>query len=123
VLYGHSERSGVLYGNHIYIVGQGREKAMGYAEEKFGNAKRLLGRRKGGLREALYLAFVEIRTIPESDLPVSMRLEFKGLIGDLTSVDPVGDEGRARATIASLSDQEVDAMVRRICEFDDRLMK
>jgi len=104
-------------------VGQGREKAMSYAKEKFGNAKRLLGRRKVGFREALYLAFVEIKPIPESDLPVSMRLEFKDLIGDLTSVNPVGDEGRARATIASLSDQEVDAIVKRIREFDDRLMK
>lgn len=94
---------------------------MGYAEEKFGNAKRLVGKRKGGIREALYCAFVQIQPIDPSELPVYLRLEYNSLISDLTSVEPVADEGRVRATIGNLSNQEIEALVRRFREFDEAL--
>ena len=95
---------------------------MGYAEEKVDNARRILGRNRGGKRQALLDAFVEIVPVRDSDLPASLRADFVALRSSLTAAEPKANEGRARATIEAMSDLQVDTAIASVRSLAETLL-
>jgi hypothetical protein len=110
----------------FFSAGKGKERAMSlsYAWEKFHTAVLTLTG-DGSARERLYNAYIfsigHIKT--SEDIPEDLREKFENLRAKLTSIDPVGQEGKVQATVSSMNDFEISRITEEIVSIYDTLCR
>jgi len=94
----------------------------GYLWEKFfGATMSLVG--EGSLKQRLEYAAQSIIDLKNHDIPKDVKEDILSLIEDLTSGNPVGDEGRIHATIKRMTDEEVRDTTKRILGVYDNIAR
>lgn len=63
------------------------------------------------------------RLVNANDLPDEMREEFQQFMGEMTSVDAVGDEGSVQATVDILGETGVSRAIEKIIGFYDAVCR
>src|ERR1044071_6612268 len=86
-----------------------------YAWEKFHAAVSILAAGKRDIRARLHDAYISalMRVEPE-DLPEDIRDDFNKIDDELTSVEPVGDEGSAMASVRAMTEDRASEIAEQI---------
>ena len=90
---------------------------MSYTWELFYKAAGILATRQGSIKARLEDAFVyELNSVEADDsaLPPDLRHEFSSLLDEVTSAEPVGDEGSIRASIQRMSEERATETAAKV---------
>lgn len=90
-------------------------------EKFFGATMSLVG--DGPLKERLEYAAQSIIHLRNQDIPEAVKEDVLSLIEDLTSGNPEGEEGRIRATINRMTDEEAGGTAKRILGIYDNIAR
>lgn len=98
--------------------------SINYVWEKFYVAVQALAGGQGNIKERLLDAYISalIRLKPD-DLPKEMQQEFSMLQEELTKAEPIGNEGKLRATINSISSDRAAEIAEKIVGMYDKIAK
>lgn len=98
--------------------------SLSYGWEKLHTAVHsLCGTSSQNQRLVNAVVFSLIHITPENDLPDEMREEFQQFMGEMTSVDAVGDEGSVQATVDILGETGVSRAIEKIIGFYDAVCR
>lgn len=101
--------------------------SLNYTWEKFYVAVSSLASGTGSIQERLcnaYTGSLMLLNIHEpNDLPADMRNDFEEITRELTTVDPVGDEGSVRASTNAMTDMKASEIADRIVSLYDRITR
>lgn len=93
-----------------------------YGLQKFGEAVDELALAKGIINDRLVTAFVSLIPIrADEDLPANLGERYKALKARVTAVEATGNEGRLKATISRMDDEEAQQCAREIVAINDEL--
>jgi hypothetical protein len=105
------------------VPGKESDHGLGYAWAKAGEAVEILATSTLPIKQRLRDAYREFLTQlnhPEH-LPEELLKEFKGIVADLTSTAPVGDEGALNATIKVMTEEKASELAKRILALSDKI--
>lgn len=95
---------------------------MLYPLEKFYDAVELLASGTSSIHDRLLDACISGLFLPEEkEIPESLRQDFINLKKELTSEDPVGDEGSIKATISKMTPERASALAKKIVYLHSKL--
>jgi hypothetical protein len=98
--------------------------SLDYVWEKFHTSVLILAGSQGTVQERLADAFTaQLIRLNADDLPEELRGDFEQLERQLTSDEPVGDEGLVDASVRSLSDEEATHLAEQIVGMYDIVTK
>ncbi len=97
--------------------------SIGYACEKLTKAVRGMAASPDTIQQRIADAynFNLINIKPDKDLPNDTRWIYEEISTQLTSAEPVGDEGRVQATVASMSDEDAANIAYKIVRLCDEV--
>ena len=93
--------------------------SLDYACEKFGTAIRFMASSPADIKDRIHSAYLEFHPVKSEDLPQDSRNKYEDLIGKLTSVTARGDEGKLRASLDAMSEEEATELAKAIVDLHD----
>lgn len=96
--------------------------SLDYACEKFGTALRFMASSPANIKDRIHSAYLEINLVKLEDLPQDSRNEYEDLMGKLTSVTAIGDEGKLRASLDAMSEEEATELAKVIVDLHDNVI-
>lgn len=88
---------------------------MDYEHGRFSVAIDALATGKGDLRERLYNAIISgLQPLKEDDVPEDLRQQLTELQETYSLPGAIGDEGRIKATLDSMDDDQLGELARKI---------
>jgi hypothetical protein len=69
------------------------------------------------------IVFNLIHVSPENDLPEEMREEFTAFMGEMSSLEAIGDEGTIQATVNTFDEIERKRAIEKIISFYDTVCR
>ncbi|MCH2496040.1 MAG: hypothetical protein MK104_03405 [Erythrobacter sp.] len=89
-----------------------------YAREKLAGAVHALAVGTGTIQERLVDAFISMVALSESDFTGDRLDEWQSVYAKATAREPEGDEGRFKATILRLNDDDASNLARDIVNLE-----
>jgi len=97
---------------------------LSYAWEKLHMAVLALAALRVPIKERLVLAYVHNLSVLEpEDVPEPIKAKFNAVHKRITEADPVGDEGRIRASVNAMSDEEASHLAEEIVSMYDKITR
>jgi len=103
-----------------YLPNSYKSVLQNYTWEKFYLAVTSLVSGDRCVKERLIDAYIySLALLRKSDLPVEMQKEFEDLERELTTIEPVGDEGSVRATVEAMDVEQARELAKKIFSMYD----
>lgn len=94
--------------------------SLGYVHEKFSLAVDSMATSPASIQQRVANAYIfHLIHLKADELPEEIRMDFSVMKQQLTSAEPVGDEGSVMASVDKMSEDEAVTIARKIAYMHD----